>query len=118
MICTLILDFLVVRDQSGFCQPPFSTAAGVLGTGVGNRGLECLTPNLHASVQWIYAAKAVHFHVSHNTLRPGPEVIKLFSCLAQLKKKFQLLIKTKIETNEELSCFKSVRCCIYNANKC
>ena len=25
--------------------------------------------------------------------------------------KFQLLIKTKIPTNEEVSCFKSLRCC-------
>ena len=26
--------------------------------------------------------------------------------------------KTKILKNEELSCFKSLRCCIYHANKC
>ena len=32
--------------------------------------------------------------------------------------KFQLLIKVKIPTNEECSCFKSLRCCIYHANKC
>ena len=37
---------------------------------------------------------------------PGPEVIKLFSCSTQLSKKFQLLVKTKIPTNEEVSCFK------------
>ena len=48
----------------------------------------------------------------------GPEVIKLFSCSTQLSTKFQLLIKTKILTNEEVSCFKSLRCCIYHANKC
>ena len=43
----------------------------------------------------------------------GPEII-------QLSKKFQLLIKTKIPTNEEVSCFKSliVLYCIYHANKC
>ena len=29
------------------------------------------------SAQWINAAKAAHFHVSLNTLRPGLEVIKL-----------------------------------------
>ena len=34
-------------------------------------------------------------------LRPGPEVIKLFSCSTQLIIKFQLLIKTKIPTNEK-----------------
>ena len=48
----------------------------------------------------------------------GPEVIQLFSCSTQLSMKFQLLIKTKIQTNEEVSCFKSFRCCIYHANKC
>ena len=38
---------------------------------------------------------------------PGPEVIKLFSHSTLLSTKFQLLIKTKILTNEEVSCFKS-----------
>ena len=47
-----------------------------------------------------------------------PEVIKLFSCSTQLSTKFQLLIKTKILTNEEVSCLKSLRCCIYHANNC
>ena len=50
--------------------------------------------------------------------KPGPEGIKLFSCSTQLSMKFQLLIKAKIPTNEEVSCFKSLRCCIYHANKC
>ena len=49
---------------------------------------------------------------------PGPEVIKLFSCLTQLSMKFQLLTKTKIQANKEVSCFKSLRCCTYHANKC
>ena len=48
----------------------------------------------------------------------SPEVIKLFPCSTQLSTKFQLLIKTKIPTNEEDSCFESLRCCIYHANKC
>ena len=48
----------------------------------------------------------------------GPEVIKLFSCSTQLSMKFQLLIKSKILTNKEVYCFKSLRCCIYHANKC
>ena len=50
--------------------------------------------------------------------RPGPEVIKRFSCSSQLSTKFQLLIKTRIPTNKEISCFKSLRCCIYHADKC
>ena len=49
---------------------------------------------------------------------PGPEVIKLFSCSTQQSSKFQLLIKTKKPTNKEVSCFKSLRCCIYHADKC
>ena len=39
--------------------------------------------------------------------RAGPKVIKLFSCSTQLSMKFQLLIRTKIQTNIEVSCFKS-----------
>ena len=50
--------------------------------------------------------------------KAGLEVIKLFSCSTQLSMKFQLLIKTKILTNKEVSCFKSLRCCIYHANNC
>ena len=49
--------------------------------------------------------------------RSGPEVIKLFSCSNLLSMKFQLLIKTKMSTNEEALCFKSLRCCIHHANK-
>ena len=46
------------------------------------------------------------------------EVIKRFSCSKKLSTKFQLIIKTKIQTNKEVSCFKSLRCCFYHANKC
>ena len=49
--------------------------------------------------------------------KPGLEVIKLFPCSTQLSMKFQLLIKTELPTNEEVYCFKSLRCCIYHANK-
>ena len=48
----------------------------------------------------------------------GPEVIKLLLCSTQLSKKFQLLLKTRIWTNKEVSCFKSLRWCIYHAIKC
>ena len=48
---------------------------------------------------------------------PGPEAIKLCSCSTQPSTKFQLLIKPKIPTNEEVSCFKSLRGCIYHDNK-
>ena len=42
----------------------------------------------------------------------------LFLCSTQLSTKFQLLIKIKLLTNKEVSCFKSLRCCIYPANNC
>ena len=45
--------------------------------------------------------------ISHNYL--APEVIKLLSCSTQLSPKFQLLLKTAIPTNKEVSCFKSLR---------
>ena len=50
--------------------------------------------------------------------RPCPKVIKLVSCSTQMSTKIQLLIKTKIPTNEEVYCFKFLRCCIYPAHKC
>ena len=37
-----------------------------------------------------------------------------YLCSTQLSIKFQLLIKTKIPKNEGVSCFKSLRCCIYD----
>ena len=45
----------------------------------------------------------------------APKVIKLIPCSTQLSMKFQLLIKSKIQTNKEVTCFKSHRCCIYHA---
>ena len=43
--------------------------------------------------------------------------MKLFSYSTQLSTKFQLLIKTKIPTKKEVSCFKSLRCCIPDKKK-
>ena len=36
---------------------------------------------------------------------PGLGVVKLFSCSTQLSTKFQLLIKSKIPTNEDVYCW-------------
>ena len=44
-----------------------------------------------------------YMRANGENLASGLEVIKLFSCLTQLSTKFQLLIKTKIPTNEEVS---------------
>ena len=49
-------------------------------------------------------------------MKSGPQVKKFL--YAQLSTKFQLFIKTKIMTNKEGSCYKSLRCCTYQANKC
>ena len=51
-------------------------------------------------------------------MKPDPGVIKLFSCSTQLSTKFQLLIKAKLSSTEEVPCSKSLRCCIYSANNC
>ena len=62
--------------------------------------------------------KELQFLIMHSYLEVWAEVIKLFSCSTQLSTKFQQLIKTKIPTNKDVSCFKSLRYCIYHANKC
>ena len=59
--------------------------------------------------------KGIQQHECSKNMKPGPEVIKLFSGSTQLSTKLQVLINTKILTNEEVSCFKSLRCCIYGA---
>ena len=47
--------------------------------------------------------------------RPGPEVIQLFM-LSSTEYELSTAHKTKILTNEDVSCFESLRCCIYHAN--
>ena len=48
----------------------------------------------------------------HNwNMQSGPEDINLFPGSTQLSVKFQLLIKTKILTNEDVSCLKPPRSC-------
>ena len=46
------------------------------------------------------------------TLRPGFEVIKLFSCSIQLRLKFQLVIITKMLKYKDPFYFQTLRCCI------
>ena len=43
---------------------------------------------------------------------------KTFFLLNSTEHEFSTDHKTKTPTNEEVSCFKSLRCCIYHANKC
>ena len=40
--------------------------------------------------------------------------LNFFSCSTHLSTKFQLLINTKIPANEKVSCFTSLRFCIYH----
>ena len=56
-----------------------------------------------------------------NSLHPNktrPEITKHLSFSTQISRKFQVLIKTKKQTNIEVFYFKSLRCCVYHANKC
>ena len=62
--------------------------------------------------------KKVWMQISWFLMKPGPEVIKLFSYSDFTEHEIQLLINTEIPTNKEVSCFKSLRCDIYHANKC
>ena len=61
--------------------------------------------------------KYKYVKLAHILSYSGPEVINLFSCSTQLSTKFHLLIKSKILTNEKVSCLRSLRCCIYHAHK-
>ena len=49
----------------------------------------------------------------------APRLLKK-SCSTQLSTsmKFQFLMKTKMLKNKDLSCVKTLRCCIYPAHKC
>ena len=85
-------------------------------------------------INWKSPIKTIYFKKNYfrNTIRvsngfdsdldlqnsPGPKVIKRFSCSTQLGTTFQLLIRTKIRINEEVSCFRTLRCSIHHANKC
>ena len=40
-----------------------------------------------------------------------------YAQLTQLSKKFQLIIKTKIQTNKEVSCLNLLKWCIYHVDK-
>ena len=64
----------------------------------------------HASVICIQCHCGIHKY--------RPRGYKNFPYSTQLSTKFQLFIKTKIPTNKGASCFKSLRYCIYHANKC
>ena len=48
----------------------------------------------------------------------GPDLGHNFLCSTKLSMESLLLLKTKIPTNDEVYCFKSLRFCIYHANNC
>ena len=47
-----------------------------------------------------------------------PRGYKTFFMLNSTEHEISTAHKTKILTNKEVSCFKSLRCCIYHADKC
>ena len=57
-----------------------------------------------------------HRSVKRFGYRSDPETI-FFSCSTQLSMKFQMLIKGEIMKNNDISSFKTLRYCIYHANK-
>ena len=70
------------------------------------------------SNRWYLLSWLLYISMLKNSGTLGPKVIKRFSCSTKLSMKFQLLIKTKIWTNYEVSHFKPLRCYIYHAYKC
>ena len=87
----------------------------------GSNNMTVLYPNpCHNQLFW-KATVLYHTYLKFQMNRPDPQVIKLFLCSTQMSMKFQLLINTKIQTNKEVSCFKSLRWCIlscYSMLKC
>ena len=57
-------------------------------------------------------------HLSSCRKRPGPEVIKLFSCSTQLSMNFKVLIHTETAKINGNFRFKSQKLVIYPADKC
>ena len=66
-------------------------------------------PDIKYTTQEMFLPKPMTKFTMRIMPKPGPEVIKLFSCSTQLSTTFQLLIKAKKPTNEDVSCFKSFR---------
>ena len=60
----------------------------------------------------IRSDQAQHFVVA------WPQGYKTFFRLNSTEHEISTAHKTKIQTNEEVSCLRSIRCCIYHANKC
>ena len=61
-------------------------------------------------------SSANHLLIVMINYSPGPEVIKQFSCTTELRMKMLLLIKNKMLKNNDISCFKALRCCMYPAH--
>ena len=81
------------------------------------RKLEKMSLNLSSAAVVIGALRV---KIKNNLVfyvKPGPKVIKLFSCSTQLCRKFQLLIKTEKLKNTDFFLAFTLRNCIYHANK-
>ena len=69
-------------------------------------------PNIENESLLSMSATEASFIIKGNSMTPGPEVIK------KVHTEHEISTADKILTNEEVSCFKSLRCSIYHANKC
>ena len=93
------------------------------------QGLLCLAQENNAMTLVRFEPQALWSRVKPSTTEPLRSLwatswenlhlkdIKLFSFSTQLTIKFQLLIKTKILKDKECSCFQTLRCCFYFADK-
>ena len=80
----------------------------------------CILESFYSFLDWEVANNRPQFRPRKILYEQiWPQGYKLFlTCSTQLSTKFQLLITTKIPTNKEVYCFKSLICCSYLANKC
>ena len=62
------------------------------------------------TVPWVDLQYVIVAFPGHTHLPPDSGVIKHFSYLTQLSMEFQLLLKAKIPTYKDVSCFKSLIC--------
>ena len=78
----------------------------------------CYSNGYSQNVAKTYGSRDDSKAIQASLMKPGPEARKFFSCSAQLSMELKLLTKTKMLKYKDFSCFQTLRCCIYHANKC
>ena len=79
--------------------------------------LACCKNRLTRSNDLLYHSDSLIVVWNIFAIKPSPEVINFFM-LNSTEHEISTAHKAKILTNKEVSCFMSLRCCIYHANKC